>query len=334
MGFVRGIVPRILAIAALWAASADAADLLVPEDHPTVQAAVVAAADGDRVLVGAGAFDGDVDFLGKAIVVVGTGAETVLRGSGTGPVVTFASGEGAGSVLDSVVVTGGSASAGGGVRIVDASPTVRRTIVMENVATERGSGIFVGGAAAAPFIHNNLVIYNAHTAGDPHAIQSDGASPRIVNNTVVRNDSNGIFLTGDGAPEVVNNLIAWNGSRVAGLGARGRGICDFTSASIVRHNLFHRNRVAALLRAGKDWRRIRRAERALGGPDFTGNVDGNPKLRRRKPRRRAAGAAFADFAPRPRSRAVGAGDPSVAHQNVDGSRNTIGHTGGPFGVQF
>lgn len=324
----------LLLLATTIGASAGAAERRVPEDHPTVQAAIAAAGDGDTVLVGPGVWNEDLDFLGKAIAVVGAGADTVLRGTGTGPVVTFRTGEGPTSVLDGVVVTGGVAPRGGGIRIEDASPTIRRSVIMENRASERGSGIFVGGAAAAPLIQNNLVIYNAHSTGDPHAIQSDGASPRIVNNTIVRNDSNGILLAGGGAPEVVANLIAWNGSREPILGARGRGICDFTTGSVVRWNLFHRNRVAALLRAGTDWRRIRSAERALGGPDFTGNQDGSPRLAGGRAPRTSALATLADFDLRADSRAVGTGDPDPARANADGSRNTIGHTGGPFGVRF
>lgn len=55
----------------------------------SVQAAIGIAQPGDIVSLAAGEFNEDLDFLGKAITVVGTGASTVLRGSGSGPVVTL-----------------------------------------------------------------------------------------------------------------------------------------------------------------------------------------------------------------------------------------------------
>ena len=324
-----------LAIALLGASPADGAVLAVPGDHPSVQAALEAAEDGDEIRVAPGTYVEHVDFLGKAVTVGGSGPETVLQGTGKGSVVTFASGEGPDSILDSVTVTGGSAPMGGGILIMGASPTIRRSVIADNAASSRGSGIYVGGAAAAPHIHNNLVMYNVHTAGDPHAIQSNGASPRLVNNTVVRNDSNGMFLTGGGIAEVVNNILAFNGSRPRGEGKRGRGICDFNEGSIIRYNLFHRNRVAALLYAGKDFRRIKRAERRLSERQLTDNRDGNPRFVRRRLPKDGTRVTPADFSLKPRARrAIGAGDSDAVFNDADGTRNTLGHTGGPYGVRF
>jgi len=323
-------------VSAMTATGGRAAVLQVPGDYPAVQSAIDAASDGDEVRVGPGTYAERLDFGGKAIAVIGSGPASILDGGAGGTVVTFASGEGPGSIIDSFTITGGEAPTGGGVRIADASPTVRRNVIVANAAATRGSGIYVEGAAAAPHIHNNLVMYNHHSVADPHAIQVSGASPVIENNTIVRNDSNGILLAGTGASTVVNNILAWNGSLVEDAGPRGRGICDFTVGSAVRYNIFFRNRVAALLRGGTDYRRIRTAERLLLDPNLVGNLDGNPRLVRRRPPRDAADAVLADFAlstvvPGP---ARNAGDPNAAYQNPDGTRNTIGHTGGPFGVDF
>jgi len=320
----------------LAAADSPAAVLDVPSSYPTIQAAIDAAADGDEVRVAPGTYVENVDFAGKAILLAGAGSETVLRGTGSGSVVTVDSGEGPDSILDGFTITGGDAVMGGGVRVAGSSPTIRRNVIRENGAQARGSGIYVEGVGAAPRIHNNLIIYNRHTAGDPHAIQVQEASPTIENNTIVRNDSNGILLAGGGTPRVVNNILAWNGSYVADTGKRGRGICDFSPASVVRYNLFHKNRVAALLRGGTDYRRAEVAQAVLDDPDLLGNVDGNPRLTRRRPPRNAADAPLAAFALADASRgpATHAGDPDPGFENGDGTRNTIGHTGGPFGVQF
>lgn len=191
------------ALALAVAAPAHAASLHVPTAFPTLQAAIDAADDGDEVRVAPGLYTERIDFRGKAIAVVGSGPSSVLDGAGAGPVVTFASGEGPASILDSFTVTGGDAPMGGGVLIMGSSPTVRRNVISENAAAMRGSGIYIEGANAAPHVHNNLVVYNRHSAADPHAIQVSNASPRIENNTIVRNDSNGILLAGTGIATVV-----------------------------------------------------------------------------------------------------------------------------------
>ena len=48
---------------------ASAADIHVPADHATIQAAIVAASAGDVVIVAAGTYPESIDFLGKAITV-------------------------------------------------------------------------------------------------------------------------------------------------------------------------------------------------------------------------------------------------------------------------
>jgi len=332
---MRATVGVALLLVLTIALPSGAADTTVPPGE-SIQAAIDAAEPGDTISLVAGTYPGDVDFGGKAVTVVGLGPETILEGTGTGPVVTFDDGEGAGSVLDSVVVTGGSAPRGGGILILDASPVVIRTIVFANRAGSRGSGIHVERSSA--LIRNNLVIYNANSGLDPHAIEVVDASPTIVNNTVVRNDSNGIVLRGDSAAVILNNLLALNGSR-----GRGRGICDFSGGvGRIGHNLFWKNRKSALLTDGTDFRRIKKAEDRIGAPRLEGNADGSPPFRlrpRRPPKlgsRRLDRLTVADLAAglRPRTdgrrlRAVDAGDPDPVHDDLDDSRNDIGFTGGP-----
>ncbi len=314
----------ILSCAILTAAHAGT--LPVPPGS-SIQAAIDVARDGDVVEVAAGTFTGDVDFTGKAITVRGSGPTTVVRGTGTGPVVRFTSGEGADSVLDGVTITGGVADQGGGILVVDASPTVQRTIVAGNAARRQGSGIYLERSAAR--VTNNLFVYNHAVdprAGDPHTVQLLDAAVRLVNNTIAYGDSNGLLIRGGGAAvEVRNNVFAANGARVAG-DVRGRGICDFSSGAVIQYNLFHRNRRAALLSGtGDDYRRVRQAERAIADPRLAFNVDGAPRF---------ANPRLGVFDLGMRSRARGAGDPASAFANPDGSRNDVGVTGGPLAPRW
>ncbi|MDH3685047.1 MAG: right-handed parallel beta-helix repeat-containing protein [Myxococcales bacterium] len=330
---------RLRGWGALWGAwalglgsVAGADTLAVPADFGTVQAALDAAIGGDRIEVAPGVYPGDVDFLGKDVRVVGAGLETILQGTGTGSVVSFVSGETPAAVLDSVVVTGGSAVQGGGIEITDSSPTIVRSFISVNESSQGGSGITVRGATAAPWIYNNVLAHNTHTAGDPHGLEVDGASPLVVNNTIVRGDSNGVILRGSAGAVLRGNVIARNGSRVGGK-LRGRGICDFSGGgAVIAHNVFHRNRIAALLRGGKDWRKVKRLQKRM--PEDTqvfGNSDGKPGFVR-NPKRNPARSDLADLALRDsrRAKAVDAGDPDPACNDLDGTRNDAGHGGGPY----
>jgi hypothetical protein len=295
----------------------------------SLQAAVDAAASGDVLELAEGRYDGDVDFGGKAVVVRGVGPETLLRGSGDGPVVRFTSGEDENSVLDSVTVRGGVADQGGGVLIVASSPRIVRCVVRRNRARSSGSGIYVGGGSRA-LIYNNLVIHNRRLgAGDPHGIEIVNAAPLVVNNTIARTDSNGLILRGNSAAVVANNIFAYNGARVRGK-LRGRGICDFSGGrATISGNVFHRNRIAALLRGGQDWKRIERFQAMAPDPLVTGNSDASPGFLRR-PGRLARRARARHFALRRNARARDAGLADPLCNDADGTRNDAGHTGGPY----
>ena len=124
-----------VAVDALW----------VPADHAAIQDAIAAAADGDLVCVSAGTYFENLDFLGKAIHVLGAdGPEvTTVDGSGAGAVANFDAGEGLDSVLEGLTLTNGQAEQGGGVQVHSASPTLRNLVVTGNLAAESGGGFYL-----------------------------------------------------------------------------------------------------------------------------------------------------------------------------------------------
>ena len=137
---------RWMVVATMAAVATASADTLhVPADFPTIQAAIDAAFDGDTVQVQSGFYNGQVDFLGKAVAVIGAGAaSTTLDGTGlAGSVVHFISGEGPDSVLQGFrighgtgeIVTDpvfGDVSCGGGIIVRYSSPTIRLCWVQSN----------------------------------------------------------------------------------------------------------------------------------------------------------------------------------------------------------
>jgi hypothetical protein len=111
---------------------------------------------GDTVLVAAGTYFENVDFLGKAIAVR-TDAGAVIDANNVGSVVSFVTGEGPGSVLDGFTLTHGRGTLGpdypaifglgGGVYCVGASPTLENLVVQENIA-QLGAGLYFAGSRA------------------------------------------------------------------------------------------------------------------------------------------------------------------------------------------
>ncbi len=337
--FLRTVLRTVVAIAAMASTPSHADSLSVPGDYATIQEAVDAAPEGAVITVAPGRYLENIDFGGKRLTLQGSGPDSIIDGNFSGPAVRFVSGEGELSILDSFTITNGLSPSGGGIEIRDSSPTILRNVIAGNSSTGVGSGIYVGGAGAEPQILNNLLVFNTGVNGsDPHTIQVANSSPHIVNNTIARNDSNAILTSGTGTPEILNNIFARNGSRLAGFGAKGRGICDFAPGTVTKYNVFYRNVIAAILTAGQDFRLIRRAQLDLQRERLADNIDAAPRFTAGNLPRTLEAAVPERFIPstdpeRP-SRAVGAGDPSPAFNNADGTRNTAGFTGGPLGFEF
>jgi hypothetical protein len=111
--------------------------------------------NGDTVHVLPGVYLEHVDFLGKAITVASAqgAANTVIDGGNVGSVVTFASGEGASSILTGFTLRRGKGTGvvpsirGGGVYCNGASPTLLQLVVQGNWAW-LGGGIYFASSNA------------------------------------------------------------------------------------------------------------------------------------------------------------------------------------------
>jgi predicted outer membrane repeat protein len=114
----------------------------VPDDAPTVQAAVDAAADGGYVGVAPGTWTGLVDLGGKNLTILGLGTDpgdVVLDGGGAGVVVRAGTSEAV--ALANLTITGGNGGAdGGGIYANGGSVVLDRAIVRDNTATA-GAGV-------------------------------------------------------------------------------------------------------------------------------------------------------------------------------------------------
>jgi hypothetical protein len=230
------------------------ATLVVPTAYPAIQAAIAAAGHGDTVLVLPGTYVERLDFLGKAIVVRSANgtAVTTIDGNQLGPVVTFTTNEGPGSVLSGFtlrngrgqVVAGAGPSQGGGIHCTGASPTVRDCVLTANhggagsvatagaVAGRGGAGGIVATGSALQ-LHDCVVDGNV---GGNGGIATHVLGPAYAGNGAV----GGIEVRPFGAVFVVDCALVGNRGGIAGFavgsvggapGHGGHGAFHFTGAS-------------------------------------------------------------------------------------------------------
>lgn len=215
----------------------------VPADQPTIQGAINAANNGDTVLVAPGTYYENINFNGKAVTVTSSGGPsvTIIDGGQNGPVVTFDSAENMSSGLNGVTIQNGYASPngsydsgrGGGIQIVNSSPTVTGNVISNNSAL-CGMGIYIDGGS--PVIKNNTISNNTQPSNDGGCggggIEVTGSStspgsPLIEGNVITNNSLNpggdsfggGIFVYDFSEPTIRNNVIkgntAYNGGAIA-----------------------------------------------------------------------------------------------------------------------
>jgi len=212
----------------------------------TLQGAMEGGRDGDVIAAPQGVYFEKINFLGKAITL--RGADSPSAGGGStidpsvtrsqGSVVTFASGEGPGSVLERFTITGGNGTIvsnqtrGGGIYVNAASPTVKNCRIIHNQAS-RGGGVYaVGGEpvlVSVEFLDNRaqygagflgvsteaaltncLWAENHSTNGHGGAIVVENESHvTLTNSTVAENSATGSY-GGGVLVETQSNFIATN----------------------------------------------------------------------------------------------------------------------------
>jgi len=241
-----------------------ATTIRVPGGQPTIQAGIDAAINGDTVMVSNGTYTGignrDVDFLGKAIVVMSeNGPENTIidcEGIVSEPHrgFRFSNGEDTNSVLDGFTIINGYNDHGGAIECHYSSPKITNCIFRNNTATDivYGGGAIslyfsnsiiegcvidsnnsIGGGGIftwedSPLIYNCLFSHNLATAGGG-GIHSHNGSPTIENCTFVFNSAiYGGGIDYYGAYPTINNCIVYSNTAPNGSGiwkgAGGGGI--------------------------------------------------------------------------------------------------------------
>ncbi len=240
-----------------------ARETLVPDDAVSIQAALDAAPVGERILLRPDTYRETLDFGGKAVTIASLAGprSTVLEGDGLGPVVTFRTGETTASVLEGLTIRGGGGERGGGVRIEEASPTLRDNIITQNVA-ERGAGVYAFRSGAR--LEGNRIRGNtAGEAGGGLALVESSAvldsntiaSNEVFGRTAILVRGGGVFLR-ESQDRLVDNEIRGNRLHFAeehpgttfsafGGGVYARGFLDDSPCRLVDNRIVSNTALAA-----------------------------------------------------------------------------------------
>lgn len=251
----RILIVWALLIAAPFATSTRAATLRVPQEYKTIPLAVTAASDGDVIIVGPGTYNTPIDFGGKELHLKSAGgpAHTILDVDGAGSVLKFRNGESTDSIVEGFQITGGVGTLivntiyGGGILVVDSSPTIRDNIILSNTAQFGGGIACLSGAT--PIIENNEIILNGTLHGNSMPAAGGGlyveeSRPLIVDNLIENNQSSqtggGIAAVAGSYPDILDNVI--RGNHAGPANGNGGGIaCESGAATYVEGNLVSGN---------------------------------------------------------------------------------------------
>ena len=212
----------------------------VPEEQPTIQAGIDAAAAGDTVIVAPGTYVENIKFLGKPIRVqseAGSGA-TVIDGNRAGLVVKFVSAEPRTAILDGFTIRNGRGEAwqsGGGILCYNTSPTIRNCTITGNSADHHGGGIASEGYHTSPRIVSCTITRNScrdylSSSGGGLSFAAYYSVATVVDCTITDNDATwggGMVSWDDTSSVVVANCT------VSGNTAYEGGGTYFSNSSII-----------------------------------------------------------------------------------------------------
>lgn len=201
----------------------------VPQQYATIQQAIVAAKQGDTVLVAAGTYTGQIDFMGKNIKLIGASGAgaTILDGTNAGTVVYVGNRETNACTIEGFTIKNGKTAtntSGGGITIINASPTIKNNIIQDNTSNAGGGINCVG--VCSPLIINNIIRQNHSTVaavggGGGINFSNNSTNPAEVSNPIIKHN------------QITNNDAVYN---AGGVNFSGNGVAGLLDSNTVATN--------------------------------------------------------------------------------------------------
>ena len=207
----------------LCSTTAFGATIHVPGDHPTIQAAIDASADGDTVLVADGTYNGNgnknLDFNGKELTLQSENGplKTIIDCENDGRGFYFHNGEIEDAMVSGFTITNGRVmDQGGGIYVINSAPTITNCIIVNNMATSnsnnsQGGGIYLGNAGSATLVNCVIVRNTSNYEGGGLYIYNARAS--LINCTITRNvavNGGGLYVRHKPAVTITNSIFWGN----------------------------------------------------------------------------------------------------------------------------
>jgi len=186
--------------------------------YPDIQSAIIAAKNKMMVLVDAGTYVENIDFMGKAITLKSKYGPivTILDGNQTVSVVSFTNNEGANSILDGFTITNGKADQGGGIHCNGTSPSIINNLIQHNIANVIGGGVFCKDSSA--LLANNCISSNTGTALGG-GVGVENSSILVSHNTLHNNQATvgaGVYSDTLSSTAITNSILWENGAQEIG----------------------------------------------------------------------------------------------------------------------
>ncbi|MEE2719431.1 MAG: right-handed parallel beta-helix repeat-containing protein, partial [Planctomycetota bacterium] len=177
-----------LSLAFVGTSTTIAATINVPGDQPTIAAAISASVNGDVINIAAGTYnEHSLNPGGKAITIGSASGnlDVTIDAQQGGSVFVINSGEGSGTVIQNLVITGGSTPYGGGIKCESGSSPTITGCTIEGNASCSGGGIYCASNSDATInsclIRNNTANgVDGQQGGQGGGIFCDEASPTIT----------------------------------------------------------------------------------------------------------------------------------------------------------
>jgi hypothetical protein len=280
------IPARLVSLSAIACASAmftpiaAAAELHVPRQYRTIQAAINAAVDGDTVLISPGTYYETISFNGKSIAVIGTDGPraTVIDAEGMNKtVVEIKNSRGPQTKLEGFTIQHGEGKGEGrGILIKSAVAQITNCVITDNHAVNLSGGGAFQSSSEATWTDCAFIGNSARQGG---GIESAGPSKSLVAATFIRCtfEANKAIVSGlgnsNGGGAYVSNAAFYNcnfvgNSAVAAVFGTdgGGGAVDVLGDVSLTNCTFTENMGGAIRAVGTS------AEVTIDGCTFNGNT--------------------------------------------------------------